>query len=124
MYSIQRTSRLAGAALPLLGLLALGCASQEHEPEVPASWGRPSGPQAELLHAKAQGTKEKLPAEALAVIVATNKELADSDALARALKTGQIAPNFALPDALGNTVSLSELLASGPVVVTFYRGHW
>jgi hypothetical protein len=34
------------------------------------------------------------------------------------------APEFSLPDASGNTVALSELLAKGPVVVVFYRGYW
>ena len=41
-----------------------------------------------------------------------------------ALKVGQSAPVFTLPDALGNQVSLKALLAKGPVVVSFYRGEW
>jgi peroxiredoxin len=35
-----------------------------------------------------------------------------------------IAPPFALPDSRGNVVRLADLLARGPVVVVFYRGHW
>ena len=42
----------------------------------------------------------------------------------RALKVGQSAPDFSLPDAFGNLVSLKPLLAKGPVVITFYRGEW
>jgi len=34
------------------------------------------------------------------------------------------APDFALPDADGNTVSLDNLLAQGPAVLVFYRGYW
>ena len=34
------------------------------------------------------------------------------------------APEFALPDANGTTVTLSALLASGPVVISFYMGEW
>lgn len=41
-----------------------------------------------------------------------------------ALKSGQSAPLFTLPDAFGNEVSLKALLAKGPVVISFYRGEW
>ena len=41
-----------------------------------------------------------------------------------ALKVGQSAPLFTLPDAFGNEVSLKALLAKGPVVISFYRGEW
>ncbi|MGV8912114.1 MAG: peroxiredoxin-like family protein [Rhodoglobus sp.] len=41
-----------------------------------------------------------------------------------ALKVGDTAPDFELPDAAGNTVRLSELLKSGPVAIAFYRGAW
>jgi len=41
-----------------------------------------------------------------------------------AIKVGQAAPNFELSNPQGNTVSLSNLLEKGPVVVTFYRGGW
>lgn len=40
------------------------------------------------------------------------------------LKPGVAAPGFELPDAKGNAVALSPLLAQGPVVLTFYRGGW
>ncbi len=40
------------------------------------------------------------------------------------LKIGDRAPDFALPDAEGNTVTLSSLLEEGPVVLYFYpRDH-
>lgn len=41
---------------------------------------------------------------------------------ATALRASQFAPDFILPDLRGGTVSLSDLLASGPVVLTFHRG--
>jgi len=47
-----------------------------------------------------------------------------ASAVALGLAVGDTAPDFALPDAVGNQVVLSELLAQGPVVVTFYRGEW
>ncbi len=41
-----------------------------------------------------------------------------------AVKVGQLAPDFTLPDAFGNPVSLRALRARGPVVISFYRGEW
>ena len=43
---------------------------------------------------------------------------------AQAIRAGMAAPDFALPDTLGRTVSLAEALARGPVVLSFYRGRW
>ena len=43
---------------------------------------------------------------------------------ANALDLNQIAPSFVLPNQHGQSVQLTELLAKGPVVVTFYRGSW
>jgi peroxiredoxin len=37
---------------------------------------------------------------------------------------GERAPAFTLPDALGDAVSLQDLVAEGVVVLTFYRGSW
>ncbi|GHC51159.1 peroxiredoxin-like family protein [Roseibacillus persicicus] len=42
----------------------------------------------------------------------------------KAIGVGDTAPDFELPNANGEPVSLSKLLAEGPVVVTFYRGDW
>jgi peroxiredoxin len=52
------------------------------------------------------------------------EEVRKSGVIEKALKVGDRAPDFALPDATGKTVKLSELLARGPVVVTWYRGGW
>jgi peroxiredoxin len=40
------------------------------------------------------------------------------------LKAGDPAPDFRLPDVRGCQVRLRDLLAKGPVVVSFYRGGW
>jgi peroxiredoxin len=40
------------------------------------------------------------------------------------LAVGDTAPDFTLANAVGEMVTLSDLLASGPVVLTFYRGDW
>lgn len=51
-------------------------------------------------------------------------ELVASGAAALALKVGDRAPAFALLDADGNRHDSAELLARGPLVVSFYRGVW
>jgi len=51
-------------------------------------------------------------------------QLIASGAAERALREGERAPDFTLPDALGQPVTLSHLLQQGPVVLTFYRGAW
>jgi peroxiredoxin len=50
--------------------------------------------------------------------------LRTSDALKNALQPGSIAPTFALTDHNGKQVASSDLLASGPLVVVFFRGRW
>ncbi len=42
----------------------------------------------------------------------------------RALKVGQRAPDFELPDFAGNQFSLAQLRANGPLALIFYRGLW
>lgn len=37
---------------------------------------------------------------------------------------GELLPPFLLPDETGHLVALDELLANGPLVVAFRRGHW
>ena len=51
-------------------------------------------------------------------------ELVASGAAARALKAGDRAPAFTLRDPDGQATSSADLLARGPLVVSFYRGVW
>ncbi|HEY1857773.1 peroxiredoxin-like family protein [Acidocella sp.] len=51
-------------------------------------------------------------------------ELIASGAAGRALKAGDKAPAFILNDPEGNAVSSADLLAKGPLVLSFYRGVW
>lgn len=50
--------------------------------------------------------------------------LAASGIEAHALRAGDRAPDFALPDQHGRSVSLSGELAHGPAVLLFVRGGW
>ncbi len=51
--------------------------------------------------------------------------LRDTGLAQAALRVGELAPDFDLPDvAIGRVVSLTRLLDRGPVVVNFVRGFW
>ncbi|WP_322053075.1 peroxiredoxin-like family protein [Paraburkholderia bannensis] len=52
------------------------------------------------------------------------RELIESGAAQKALKVGDKAPTFTLMDAEGTSHSSTDLLARGPLIVTFYRGVW
>ncbi|NEQ31519.1 MAG: AhpC/TSA family protein [Leptolyngbya sp. SIO4C5] len=51
-------------------------------------------------------------------------ELQASDIADNSLKAGDRVPNFSLPNAVGQTVGIQDLLQTGPVVISFYRGSW
>ena len=51
-------------------------------------------------------------------------ELFNAGTADRAKAVGDVAPVFSLPSATGETVTLSDLLEDGPVVLSFYRGSW
>lgn len=64
------------------------------------------------------------PASIHPIMERATAELIASGQAARAIKAGDRAPQFRLKDQDGNAVSSAELLAKGPLVVTFYRGVW
>jgi peroxiredoxin len=64
------------------------------------------------------------PAGRAALYEAKIEDLRASFALERAIRTGDQAPDFTLPNPQGRPLSLGTLLEAGPAVVTFYRGGW
>ena len=66
----------------------------------------------------------KVPAETAGKMGQATQDLIQSGIVDRSIKTGQIAPNFQLPNATGQRIELQALLQQGPVVVSFYRGQW
>ena len=79
--------------------------------------------QSQLNVLKAQ-FEAKAQLDALAVMHRATEELRRSGILEHVLKVGDKAPDFALPDGNGTIVNSKNLLARGPLVVTFYRGVW
>lgn len=65
-----------------------------------------------------------VPPSVIATMHRATAELIASGAAERALKAGDKAPAFALKNPDGETVSSADLLARGPLVVSFYRGVW
>jgi peroxiredoxin len=64
------------------------------------------------------------PPPVVATLHRATDELIAAGAADKALKAGDVAPEFTLPDPDGKPVSSRALLAKGPLVVTFYRGVW
>jgi hypothetical protein len=71
-----------------------------------------------------EAAKTRIPPEARAVMERAVEDLRTSGAMERVARIGQPAPDFTLPDATGAQVRLGDLLAHGPVVLSFYRGRW
>jgi len=79
---------------------------------------------AEILDRLREAAKGRIPPEARAVMERSVEELRASGIMQRVARVGQTAPDFTLPNAAGARVSLIELRARGPVVLSFYRGRW
>lgn len=64
------------------------------------------------------------PSDIHPIMERATQELIASGQATGALKAGDKAPHFILNDALDQPVSSRELLARGPLVISFYRGVW
>jgi AhpC/TSA family protein len=78
----------------------------------------------ERLDKLREASKARIPPETRAVMERSVDDLRASGIMTRIARVGQKAPDFALPDPGGRPVSLAELRARGPVVLSFYRGRW
>jgi hypothetical protein len=69
-------------------------------------------------------SSERIPPEIRSLMVTDTERLKQSGIENNSLKAGDNAPSFTLPNAKGEQVSSSDLLAKGPLVLSFYRGGW
>jgi peroxiredoxin len=69
-------------------------------------------------------TRHLVQAERLAVGERAVSELFASGIEERILPVGALAPEFALKDSNGKLVRSRDLLASGPLIIKFFRGRW
>ncbi|MBI2301250.1 MAG: AhpC/TSA family protein [Armatimonadetes bacterium] len=118
----------------MLGLASLllavsGCRKAPPPSQAPGGppAAQPAGEPAtlgEALKARRDASKQRMPAEVRGVMEKAQSDLAASEIIERSLKVGAAMPSFKLPDATGKKVNSADLLRSGPLVVTFYRGGW
>ena len=72
-----------------------------------------------------QRTRSLVPADRLAFSEQATADLFGTGIEGRLLPVGAVAPEFTLPDArTGSPVHSADLLALGPLVVSFFRGRW
>ena len=69
-------------------------------------------------------TAGRVPAEFATALQTSIDTLRDTGIASRTLHAGDLAPQFTLPNALGQPVSVGDLLQRGPVIISFYRGIW
>ena len=78
----------------------------------------------EKLDAHKKDFVSKVPADLLAIMQRAKDDLDRSGLLAKAIKVGDLAPDFELKNTEGETVTLGDLLDKGPLILSFYRGGW
>jgi hypothetical protein len=69
-------------------------------------------------------SRTRMPPETRAVLHRAIEDLRASGIGDRVVGVGSRAPDFSLPNAAGEPVSLGALRARGLVVLSFYRGRW
>ena len=79
---------------------------------------------AEKLDTMREASKTRIPPETRAIMTRSVEDLRASGIMDRIVRAGSPAPDFTLPNAAGQPVSLGELRGRGPVVLSFYRGRW
>ncbi len=126
MLKISSRPWLPCFALALAAAGPLACDGQSPEP------GKKSQAAAQPAEAKASAGASATAAVSAetktASVQAAKRKPKKNEAMLKAaegaLAVGAKAPSFALPDALGETVSLAKLVEKGSAVLVFYRGHW
>ena len=68
--------------------------------------------------------KDKVPEEIRLIMTQSTADLKDSGIEGRALKNGDLMPDFELPNQHNELRRLSDYLAKSPVVLNVYRGGW
>lgn len=76
-----------------------------------------------LADIKAASTK-RIPEDKRVVMEQATDDLRASGILAKVASVGQKAPDFAGTSHDGRSIAFGDLLGRGPVVLSFFRGHW
>ena len=78
----------------------------------------------EKLAATRAGAASRIPPERQVIMHRATEDLRASGILDRIAPTGSRMPAFDLANHDGRRVSSDELLAGGPLVLSFFRGSW
>ncbi len=78
----------------------------------------------EKLDTLRESSRTRFSPEIVETMKHAGEELRQSGIMSRALKAGDVAPVFSLPNQDGTIINSSELLKRGALVLTFYRGVW
>jgi hypothetical protein len=76
------------------------------------------------LAALRAGAAARIPAEKAAIMHRATEDLRKSGILDRIVPVGAHMPAFELANHDGRRVSSDDLLAGGPLVLSFFRGSW
>ena len=79
---------------------------------------------ADKLAATRAASAGRIPADRQAIMLRATDDLRKSGILDRIVPVGKPAPAFELANHDGRRVSSAELLAAGPMVLSFFRGSW
>ena len=79
---------------------------------------------ADKLAATRAASEKRIPPDRAAIMDRATEDLRRSGALDRIVKVGGHAPSFELAGHDGRRIDSAELLAGGPMVLSFFRGSW
>ncbi len=79
---------------------------------------------AEKLAATRAASATRIPPDRQAIMERATEDLRRSGMLGRIVPVGSAAPSFELANHDGRRVASTELLAGGPMVMSFFRGSW
>ena len=79
---------------------------------------------ADKLAATRAASEARIPPDRQAIMGRATDDLRRSGILDRIAAVGRPAPRFELTNHDGRRIDSAELLAAGPVVLSFFRGFW
>jgi 2-polyprenyl-6-methoxyphenol hydroxylase-like FAD-dependent oxidoreductase len=79
---------------------------------------------ADKLSAMRAASAERLPADKQAIMHRATEDLRRTGILDRIVPVGSRMPAFELADHDGHRIDSDDLLAGGPLVLSFFRGSW
>src|SRR4051812_6565731 len=71
-----------------------------------------------------EGFQKNAPQSIRDPIITANTNFKASYDPSKALQVGATLPEFKLPNAVGKEINSKDLLAQGPLLISFYRGDW